>query len=66
MVGKCELSARAGEMAVDPRSRETRQRLERCWTLEFEFDLLPDVLKEVCLVCQMSMIYMHKHLQVHA
>ena len=39
-----------GEMAVDPRSRETRQRLERCWTLEFEFDLLPDILKEVCPV----------------
>lgn len=35
------------EMAVDPR---TRQRLERCWAMEFEFDLLPDDLKEVSLV----------------
>ena len=32
-------------MAADPR---TRQRLEKCWALDYEFDLLPDALRKVC------------------
>ncbi|XP_065911094.1 uncharacterized protein [Dysidea avara] len=34
-------------MAVDPRSRETRQRLEKCWALELDWSLFPE-LKEGC------------------
>lgn len=34
-------------MALDPKSRETRQRLERCWALDFEWDLFPISVKEV-------------------
>lgn len=35
-------------MAADPR---TRQRLEKCWAMDFEFDLIPNELKEVSLSC---------------
>ena len=35
-------------MAVNPRSRETRQRLEKCWALELDWSLFPE-LKEVCM-----------------
>ena len=36
-------------MAVDPKSRETRQRLERCWALDFDWDTFPMSLKLVNL-----------------
>ena len=38
---------RCVKMAVDPKSRETRQRLEKCWTLELNWDLIPETLRKV-------------------
>ena len=37
----------SGDMSVDPKSRETRLRLEKCWDMELNWDLLPDKLKQV-------------------
>lgn len=34
-------------MANDSKSRETRQRLERCWNEDLDWDLLPAELREV-------------------
>ena len=34
-------------MSVDPKSRQCRQRLEKCWAVELDWDLFPSDLKEV-------------------
>ena len=34
-------------MANDSKSHETRQRLERCWNEDLDWDLLPSELREV-------------------
>jgi hypothetical protein len=34
-------------MAADPKSRETRVRLEKCWEKDIEWDLIPTILREV-------------------
>jgi len=31
-------------MAFDPKTRETRKRLDKCWALELNWDLLPETL----------------------
>jgi len=38
-------------MAVDPKSKETRKRLEKCWAMELNWDLFPDDLKKVTKLC---------------
>jgi len=38
-------------MAVDPKSKETRKRLEKCWVMELNWDLFPDDLKKVTKLC---------------
>ena len=34
-------------MANDYKSRETRQRLEKCWTEDIDWELLPATLRDV-------------------
>lgn len=34
-------------MAADPKARETRQRLGKCWSLDLDWNLFPNTLKEV-------------------
>ena len=41
-------------MAVNPRSRETRQRLEKCWSIDTDWNLIPSELKEVMLVTKIE------------
>ena len=37
-------------MAIEPRSRETRLRLEKCWQLSLDWELFEPKLKEVCIL----------------
>ena len=55
MLGESTWCSSSTEMAADPR---TRQRLERCWAMDFEFDLIPSDLKEVSLACVYMGVYM--------
>ena len=43
----CQVASCQFTMSVDPKSRETRQRLDKCWSLEIDWDLFPKKLREV-------------------